>query len=197
MAAAISILVELTAKPWTERRKERLLRVARERDEQIAQLAYLETKYRTAPYRLGTVWDVNSLLRELDEDLAKYSNQHLLVGDWASKPVRDLLSIGLGVTRGMVAASVVVVDHARETMGEGLAAEQYARDSTKAVLRLASGFLDVPLRYALTPKWRISKRAALSKQAKRLVRNRDNFVRETIARNQADILAARRSGQGG
>ncbi|MFF0792745.1 hypothetical protein [Streptomyces spiralis] len=154
MAAAVSIFVELTAKPWTERRKERLLRVARERDEQIAQLAYLEAKYRTAPYRLGTVWDVNSLLRELDEDLAKYSNQHLLVGDWASKPVRDLLSIGLGVTRGMVAASVVVVDHARETMGEGPAAEQYARDSTKAVLRLASGFLEVPLRYALTSKWK-------------------------------------------
>ncbi|MER5549731.1 hypothetical protein ABT072_46915 [Streptomyces sp. NPDC002589] len=142
MAAAVSIFVELTAKPWTEQRKERLLRLARDRDAQIAQLAYMEAKCRSAPHKLGTVWDVNSLLRELDEDLAKYSNQHLLVGDWASKPVRDLLSIGLGMTRSMVAASVVVVDYAREVMGECAATEKYARDSAKAVLKLASGFFD-------------------------------------------------------
>ncbi|WP_157852684.1 hypothetical protein RFN58_04805 [Streptomyces iakyrus] len=194
----------MTAKPWNERRIERLLQLAR--DPQIVQLACMEAKYRTAPhelgavwdvnYELGAVWDVNSLLRELDEDLAKYSNQRAFLGDWASEPVRALLSIRLGTMRAMVAASVVAVDYARETMGEG-AATEISRDSAKAVLQLAKGFLEIPLEYALTPKWKVRKRAVLSRRAKRIVRDRDSFVRKTISRNQAVILAARHSGQGG
>lgn len=186
VATGVTLFIEVTAKPWLEMRKDRILRRSRDAESLVVQLLAIEGAVVTAKSKLTSVWEPGEFLRDLDEKVTTLRGQKSL-GSSMPKPLRQLLARGLGLISGFVAVAAIVYVSFEEEFGASPLTETYARRATGNTLALVHEVIRLPLQYLMTPKYRVFERRALIKQAHRMSTEDPGFL-SLINRNRDRIL---------
>jgi len=189
VATGVTLFIEVTAKPWLELRKDRILRRSRDVESLVAQLLAIEGAVITAKSKLTSIWEPGEFLRDLDGKVAALRSQKSLGGSMP-RPLRLLLVRGLGLIAGFVAVAAIVYVSFEEEFGASPLTDTHARRATGDTLALVDEVIRLPLQYLMTPKYRILKRRELIKRARRLIDEDPGFL-SLVNRNRDRVLASK------
>lgn len=185
VAGAVTILIELLAKPYTELRKDRLLRSSRERDEAIQSLTAYSTRVKYLNYMAGEDDRFRQELDSLEESLREISTSKVHALESMPRAINDLLHGDFGRSSAFIdvlrflSQNIPRIDHRSEESDEKRKIDRMYM----SLQRDMADFAETPLEYLRTPKWRVAKRLSIKRKAvEEQVRRSERY--EEMRRNE-------------
>jgi hypothetical protein len=177
VAALTTLLIEFTAKPYLEARKDKIVRRARDRDESLRALVAIQNNGQFLATRVSVdeMYDKPDALHEYIVDLRKLMATSQLAYAHLPRTMRTLLNYDLAYTEGLISAVNLTrqtfrhrtdqTDNEVRTIGQNLVRE---------MIHKLRSFGKFPLGYLLTPRRRWIKRIIIRIDARSELKRRDS-----------------------
>ena len=156
------MLIEYSAKPMLEVRKDRIVQHARDREDARKRLVTLATKLGDAVYDLDmSAWDPLVVIMRISDEFRDVSSQRHDIGASLPDEIRLLLDFELGYCTALLNTSGF---RYRES-GKMNSSAPGVDEDVKVMLRLLSDRFAIPIDYLSPPAWNVPARRRLIRRA--------------------------------
>jgi len=166
VAAAVTLVIEIFAKPLIEVRKDRLLRRSKERDELARAICILSARFQALDIKLLAFKRFGGHLDDVSKALESIEGNPTATLSWLHPSIRRSLFFDIGYTRALIESLFLLHSELRESEHpDDVELANREKDTYRAFVKEMGLFGMTATAYINTPRWKFLKRWKLRRQA--------------------------------